>query len=423
MIINSSIQPFTHSPIKMIKILHFADAHIDMVTTGKLDPESGLPVRVTDFLSALDQIVDRAIAENVDLVLFAGDAYKDRNPQPTYQREWGKRLMRLSAAQIPTVLLVGNHDVARATGRAHTLHEYSTLEVPYIHVADSIKLLGPDDLDGAQVQIITLPWVSRSALLTRQEMSGKSIQELYQEIEDRLTRAVKMLIDQADKTLPLILTAHASVSGAKTSSEKSIMLGQDLILPKSLVAKSGVDYVALGHIHKHQDLSGGTHPPIIYSGSIERIDFGEEKELKGFVLAEIGREMATWQFEKLKIRRFIDLRLDTPNAETFMQDIMAQLPDQDDLAGAICRVQLFYPRDWETLLDESQIQAHFAEALSLQIYKQRESAKRSRLGDALKAESLTPIELLDVYWKTIDVDEEEAQVLQQMADEVLSTLD
>ena len=89
-----------------------------MVTSGRIDPESGLPVRVTDFLLALDQIVDRAIGEKVDLVIFAGDAYKDRNPQPTYQREWGKRVMKLSAAGIPTVLLVGNHDVARGSGRA-----------------------------------------------------------------------------------------------------------------------------------------------------------------------------------------------------------------------------------------------------------------------------------------------------------------
>ena len=84
-----------------IKLLHFADAHIDMVTQGRLDRESGLPVRVIDFLTSLDTIVERAIAENVDLVIFAGDAYKDRTPQPTYQREWGKRIMKLSQAGIP----------------------------------------------------------------------------------------------------------------------------------------------------------------------------------------------------------------------------------------------------------------------------------------------------------------------------------
>ena len=56
----------------MVKILHFADAHIDMANYGRHDPESGLPMRVMDFLKSLDEIVDAAIEEDVDLVLFAG---------------------------------------------------------------------------------------------------------------------------------------------------------------------------------------------------------------------------------------------------------------------------------------------------------------------------------------------------------------
>ena len=95
-----------------VRILHFADAHIDMANYGRHDPESGLPLRVVDFLNSLDTIVDTAIDEQVDLVLFAGDAYKDRSPAPTYQREWGRRIMRLSHAGIPTLLLVGNHDLS-----------------------------------------------------------------------------------------------------------------------------------------------------------------------------------------------------------------------------------------------------------------------------------------------------------------------
>ncbi|NLZ26403.1 MAG: exonuclease SbcCD subunit D, partial [Chloroflexi bacterium] len=82
----------------MVKILHFADAHIDMSNYGQHDPVSGLPMRVMDFLKSLDTIVDSAIAEKVDLVIFAGDTYKDRSPAPTFQREWGRRMMRLSRA-------------------------------------------------------------------------------------------------------------------------------------------------------------------------------------------------------------------------------------------------------------------------------------------------------------------------------------
>ncbi|MGB4869401.1 MAG: metallophosphoesterase, partial [Candidatus Promineifilaceae bacterium] len=84
-----------------LRVLHFADAHIDIANYGRHDSETALPIRVMDFLAALDQIVETAVSEPVDLVIFAGDAYKDRNPQPTFQREWGKRMMRLSQAGIP----------------------------------------------------------------------------------------------------------------------------------------------------------------------------------------------------------------------------------------------------------------------------------------------------------------------------------
>ncbi|HEX2619889.1 MAG TPA: metallophosphoesterase, partial [Phototrophicaceae bacterium] len=115
-----------------MKLLHFADAHIDMANYGRHDPQTGLPFRVLDFLRALDTIVDAAISEQVDMVIFAGDAYKDRSPAPTFQREWGKRIIRLSQAKITRLLLVGNHDLSPAMGRAHAIQEFDTFQVPYV---------------------------------------------------------------------------------------------------------------------------------------------------------------------------------------------------------------------------------------------------------------------------------------------------
>ncbi|MEM8860271.1 MAG: exonuclease subunit SbcD [Chloroflexota bacterium] len=405
-----------------LKILHFADAHIDMVTSGRIDPQSGLPIRVTDFLSALDQIVARAIAEQVDLVIFAGDAYKDRNPQPTYQREWGKRVMQLSAAGIPTVLLVGNHDVARGSGRAHTLQEFKTLKVPHIFVGDRLALLGPNEL-GINVQVITVPWISRSALMTLQESAGKSVIEIYAELEEIISGAVARLIEQADPDIPIILTAHASVAGAKFGSEKMVMLGHDLILSQSIVRNNKLDYVALGHIHKHQELNSGSHPPVVYSGSIERIDFGEANEQKGFVLANIAKGETEWNFVPLKTRRFIDKKFYPSDTENFMSELMGQMPNAQNLSQAVCRVQLFFPRDWEPLLDESQIIKHFEKAHSIQIIKHTESNKRSRLGETLEVEEMTPLELLDTYWSTMGMDETEADLLQKMAADIFSELE
>src|SRR4030065_349027 len=175
----------------MIPLWPSADAHIDMATYGRHDPETGLPLRVLDFLKSLDTIVDAAISEKVDMVIFAGDAYKDRSPAPTFQREWGKRIMRLSQAGIPTLLLVGNHDLSPALGRAHAVEEFKTLQVPHVRVLDKPVFLGPDELEGLPLQILALPWISRSGMMANLEMSGAEPSLIYEQIEERL----KGLID------------------------------------------------------------------------------------------------------------------------------------------------------------------------------------------------------------------------------------
>src|SRR5262245_55306506 len=154
-----------------MRLLHFADAHIDMANYGRHDSETGLPLRVLDFLKSLDTIIDAAIYEKVDMVLFAGDAYKDRSPAPTFQREWGKRIIRLSQAGIPTLLLVGNHDLSPAAGRAHAIQEFDTLQIPFVKVLQVPKLWKPDELWGLPVQVIAMPWITRSGLMASLAMS------------------------------------------------------------------------------------------------------------------------------------------------------------------------------------------------------------------------------------------------------------
>src|SRR4030042_2945510 len=264
----------------MLTILHFADAHIDMANYGRHDPISGLPQRVQDFLKSLDTIVNTAIAEKVDLVLFAGDAYKDRNPAPTFQREWGQRVMRLSRAGIPTLLLVGNHDPSPPQGRAHTLDPFNTLQVPNVLVLDHPSFLRPADLWGLPLQVIALPWVSRSGLIASQENTSAEPEKVNQAIEERLAVIVHEMLDEADPNLPIVLTAHASVQGAVYGGERTVMLGGDLVLPGSVVRDPRLDYVALGHIHKSQNLNEKGHPPVIYPASIERVDFGEAADDK-----------------------------------------------------------------------------------------------------------------------------------------------
>lgn len=404
-------------PAKPLRVLHFADAHIDIANYGRHDPVTGLPHRVVDFLKSLDAIVDAAIEQRVDLVIFAGDAYKDRNPQPTFQRAWGERMMRLSRARIPTLLLVGNHDIAPAEGRANTLQEYATLAVPHVFVADTLRLWRPEEL-GAPVQVLALPWITRSRFMARHEMAGRAVEEIYNEILDRVRTSLETALDkEVDPDIPLILTAHASIGGADYGSERKVMLGQDLVLSKSLVTDPRIDYVALGHIHKHQVLHD--QPPVVYSGSIERIDFGEWREKKGYVLAEVSRGHTTCRFVPLETRPFLDQLIRVEEADGFMEHIMARLLPPEKLEGAICRLRLEYPYELDGLLDEKAIYEHYAPAFHLQLAKNRLGSQQTRLGSLVAVESLGPYELLKLYWQSKNQPGEEIAGLLQMAEEIL----
>jgi exonuclease SbcD len=400
-----------------MRLLHFADAHIDMANYGRHDPETGLPLRVLDFLKSLDTIVDTAISERVDLVIFAGDAYRDRSPAPTFQREWGKRIIRLSKAGIRTLLLVGNHDLSPALGRANAVQEFDTLEIPHVTVLAKPQFLSADDL-GLPAQVIAIPWVSRSGLIAATDTSATDSSEVFTHIEERLTELVNGWLEKADPDLPTILTAHASVQGAKYGSERTVMLGADLVLPGSLVRDGRLDYVALGHIHKPQDLNENAHPPVIYPGSIERVDFGEAGDNKFFIIADIEKHDTKVEWRQLTgIRPFIDRSVQLESPENVTATLKAALPAPEQMAGAILRLTVDYPREWDTQIDEPALRRHSEAAFEFHLIKRPQIESRIRLPADQGVSSLSPLELLDQYWHASQTNE--IEVLQKMAKEII----
>jgi exonuclease SbcD len=406
----------------MLKLIHFADAHIDIATHGKHDAATGLPVRVLDFLKALDTIVDTAINEKADLVIFAGDAYKDRTPAPTFQREWGKRLIRLSSAGIPTLLLVGNHDLSPAAGRAHTMQEFSTLEVPHIHVIDRPVFLSPADLEGLPLQVIGLPWIYRSAFMASQELSGENPELINQQMENNISNILTHWLDEKlDPSLPTVFTAHGTVMGAVYGNERTVMLGKDLIIPGSIVKDPRLDYVALGHIHKAQDVNKGSYPPVVYPGSIERVDFGEAADDKYFVIANIVRGQTTYEFRKLNGRRFIDRLVKVENSSEMMEKVLAAIPSPEELNEAIFRLTVDYPRSLDTYLDEAEVRSRVAAAFDFHLLRKPREEARLRLPADETITGLTPLQMLDLYWETTNQHAIEDQTLKQMAASIIET--
>ena len=407
----------------MIKLLHFADAHIDLARQGRRDAESGLPLRVLDFLRSLDIIVEAAINEKVDLVIFAGDAYRDRSPAPTYQREWGRRIMRLSGAGIQTLLVVGNHDVSPAALRAHTLQEFETLQVPNIHVISTPVLLGPEQLNGLPVQVIGIPWLNRSGLAAANEGTAADSEDINGQMEANLTRVIEDMLDGLVPSLPAILTSHVSVQGAVYGSERSVMLGRDVVLAGSLVRDERLDYVALGHIHKAQNLNEGGHHPVIYPGSIERVDFGEVHDRKTYVIAEVERNHTDWKQFDLPGRKFIDKTVELTDGSKVQEQLLAALPDESEMKDAILRLAVVYPREWKALIDEPAVRRAAQSTFEFHFKPEPQGQVRLRLAGDKPIASLQPAELLDLFWRSMPPAEDQPEALNALAGEIIHAVE
>jgi exonuclease SbcD len=400
-----------------IRLLHFADLHVGMENYGHLDPATGINGRVMDFLRRLSDVVDYALENEVDLVIFAGDAYKSRDPNSTYRREFARRIKRLADAGIPVVLLVGNHDLPAVKRRASSVDIFRTLEVPNVLVAGRESLHTLTTRRGDTIQVAAVPYPLRQQLLAHEHHKNKTIAELDALVQELVADNIRALAAQVDPSLPAVLTGHFSVSEAKLGSERTVMLGRDVVVLRSQLADPTWDYVALGHIHRHQELNSGRHPPVVYSGSLERIDFGEEGEPKGFVVADVRKGDTEWQFHPVAARRFVTIRVDVRDQVDPMDAILAAI-DRHNVTDAVVRVIIQALAEQEESIHDAGLRRALSTAYyAASISKEVERAYRLRLGDDLP-EELTPAELLARYLESKDTPPDRVEVLLQHAEEI-----
>lgn len=399
-----------------IRLLHFADLHVGMENYGSLDPTTGTSSRVRDFLDRLDEVIDYALEHDADLAIFAGDAFKNRDPEPTQQREFARRMKRLADA-VPTLLLVGNHDMPGMAAKANSLDIFRALDVPGVIVGYKSEGRVIETRRGP-VFLAWIPYPMRNRLLSREEHAGKSIEELENALREVVSDLVEDLEKEAEShDMPRVLAGHFSVAEAEFGSERSVMLGRDVAVFLSSLANPRWDYIALGHIHKHQMLNPDGYPPVVYSGSLERIDFGEEDQEKGFCWVELAREETTWRFVPVEARPFHTLRVDAREAPDPTAAVLAELEGLS-LEGAIVRVIVQLQTEQEAALREREVMQALDMTAHASLVREVEAEVRARLGD-LEPQTLTPLELVERYFQSREVEEERLDALLAKAEELV----
>jgi DNA repair protein SbcD/Mre11 len=384
-------------PQRPVRIAHLADTHIGMENFGRINPETGLNQRLHDFLNSLDQALDAALEADVDVVAFAGDIYKTRDPTPTHQREFAMRVQRLSAAGVQTVLVAGNHDIPYSAGRATSVDIFRALEIQSVTVARTIGTHVIPTRHGP-LQVLAFPWSVRSAVLAQPEFKNATLAELNQAMLDLSHARLHEQAAALDPDIPAVVIGHAHLFGAKIGAERLLTMGDDPMYDLRTFDLPHVDYVGLGHIHKHQAMAYAT--PVVYAGSIDRVDFGEEHEEKGWVFVEIGdKGKVDWDFRKIAARPFvtIDARVESDNATEDVVRAIAR--EAQRLPNAVVKVRIDVPPERVPELREDDIRAELKSAYYVApIERTSQHPVRNRWGaTAGTIQQASPLEALALY--------------------------
>jgi exonuclease SbcD len=380
-----------------MKILHLSDIHIGSgFCHGRINPATGLNTRLEDFVKTLSLCIDRAIADHVDLVLFGGDAFPTATPAPYVQEAFANQFRRLVDSDIPTVLLVGNHDQHSQGLGGASLNIYRTLGVPGFVVGDTLTTHCISTRSG-DVQIITLPWLTRSTLMTRQETQGSSLAEVNQLLTDRLEVVIEGEIRRLDPTIPTVLLAHLMADNATLGAERLLAVGKGFTLPLSLLTRPCFDYVALGHVHKHQNLNKSNDPPVIYPGSIERVDFSEEKEDKGYVMIELERGKVNWEFCPLPVRIFRTIEVDLSKQDD-PHKVLLKAIAKHDIQDNVVRLIYKLRSEQLDLIDTSSLHQVLSTAHTYTIQAELVSQlAKPRIPELTASSSIDPMDALKTY--------------------------
>jgi exonuclease SbcD len=242
-------------------------------------------------------------------------------------------------------------------------------------------------------------------------------------MQEALTQVITDKTATLDPSLPAVLAAHVSVGSAKAGSETMMSIGQEPVLLHSTIAQPAYDYIALGHIHKQQVLSES--PPVAYAGSLERIDFGEENDEKGFYVIDIttgkdGKRCVSYEFHPVKARRFltINVALEAEEADPTSAVLNAINAQQKKINNAIVRLIITLPSSLEGQLRNNDIKDALKGAYHLSIAREIQREARLRLGSRT-IEEIMPLDALKKYLESQQVSPERQKALLDYGEELI----
>lgn len=337
-----------------MRILHFSDTHLGF-NDLEIVNESGINQREADFYDAFTQVIDAIIETNPDYVIHTGDLFHRPHPSNRAISFCLTQLKRLSVAQIPTIIIAGNHSTPRTRSTSPILAALRTIDHIYPVFEERYEKVIFDNIN-----FHCIPHIN-------DELSNLAAIEQCEASVDSNKRNIMML--------------HCSV-GAQFMMEE---YGERVYPRDKESLFEQMDYVALGHWHGFGSV--GKHPNVYYAGSSERTSSGDARNDKGYALVTLGESLDV-AFHPITLRPSHRLRVDVQVSADIFDELRSRGASLD-VEGALLSITLENLSATQSIdIANRDIEACFPTALNVQIQRKFRRSEASAATESVNAASL-----------------------------------
>lgn len=383
-----------------MKIAHIADAHWGLNYPGPT-PRS----RFDDITRTMNWAADRIIAEECDLVLFAGDAFKDArvfiDRASIEIKAFADWLRKITAAGIETIVISGtpSHDAIPAY---EIIRE---MRIPRVLIKTTPDILHFKNKTDA-VDVACLPGLNRSNIVSNEGYKGMQPHQVHQIMTEKLTQTCRGLLAECD--YKAILLAHMTYCDADKGFEDLLMQNEPVLTHEAV---EGFDLVTLGHIHRPQQ-----NGKVFYCGSPERLTFNDEKINPGFWIHELGQEECKSRFIETPARTFISETWE----ELFVKGFIKGSKPGCGFKEAIVKLTCECEEEVAQQLDRKALEKSFYDVGAFYVQEIKVDVKRAeRARDREVTETLGPVESVGKWGQNQEISKEEIAELQLMTTNLL----
>jgi len=306
-----------------MKVVICGDTHIGAVFGLGGSNKKGGNTRVDDYEKTLNYIVDYSINKKVDMFIQTGDAFETRNPAPEHMDIMSRAIKKLSMANITSVIIMGNHDYIRnSDGFTSAITTLAAKDYPNVRLLTEPDVIKFDNRTGGAANVVLLPYRDRRMYPGKTTKEDSEFYEL----------GLKTLLSRCDDGIPTVAVGHNFFF---TGSYGDYGGTEILANPEAF---SGCDLVVMGHYHQFKRVRH-TNPVAIYTGSMEKINFGDESIDKFFVEYDTTTKKAA--AIKVPSRQLLDVSIDLTESDytSVMNDIEKEI-EKLDLKDKITRMKL-----------------------------------------------------------------------------------